>query len=111
MHLTSFNKLDSTTFEKNIAVVLSALSLAFSKRGGPSSDDTDASDGQIGAIVFQLHQNNVQKPIARWSQSFIKAECNYWTSKKECLAVVWSLQALQLLQKKEIFTMRLDQLN
>ena len=51
--------------------------LALPKAGLPYSMDTDAIDFQVGAALFQTHEEGARKPIGFWSCSLHAAERNY----------------------------------
>ena len=51
----------------------------------------DASDYAIGAVLSQVDENNVERPVAFISRRLSARECNFDVREKECLAFVWSL--------------------
>lgn len=55
---------------------------------------TDSSSVGIGGILLQ-EENGVKKPVAYASRKLKKAELNYATIEKECLALVWGVLKFQ----------------
>ena len=55
---------------------------------------TDASDFAISAVLEQKHDDTLH-PIAFISRQLNKAERNYSTTEKECLAIFWAFESLR----------------
>jgi hypothetical protein len=63
--------------------------LSLPRSQGQYTLDTDASQDQIGCCLFEEQGEKKLKPIGYWSRSLTKAERSYYTTEKECLAIVW----------------------
>ncbi len=62
----------------------------------PYSVDTDASNTQIGAALFQeFEDDGIRHPIGFWSHTLSETERNYSATERECLGVIWAIQILR----------------
>ena len=107
--LPEFTAEQEEAFRKLIEAVTSPPILALPQPDLPYTVDTDASDYQVGATLFQTHPNGKRKPIGYWSRTLKAAEKNYSTPEKECLAVVWALTTLRPYLQGVRFTVYSDQ--
>jgi len=64
--------------------------VALPRRQGTYTLDTDASAGQVGAVLLQEQPDQSTRPVGYWSRSLNAAERNYSTMERECLVVVWA---------------------
>ena len=85
----------AAAFKDLVEAVTSPPVLALPRSDLPFSVDTDASERQLGAVLFQTYPDGNRKPLGYWSRSMNNHEVNYGTPEKECLAVVWALQTLR----------------
>ena len=105
--LEPFGEPETQAFKALIAAVTSPPILALPKLGLPYSLDTDASNEQVGAALFQ-EEDGERRPIGFWSRTLHAAERNYATPEKECLAVVWGVTTLRPYLQGVRFTVHTD---
>jgi hypothetical protein len=68
----------------------------------------DASGTALGSVLEQFDEEGVLRPVAYYSRRFLKAECNYISYERECLAVVSSIQHFRYLLHGRFFTVYTD---
>ena len=93
--LVPFGPAEDRAFRALIEAVTQPLVLALPRVGLPFSIDTDSSDYQVCAALFQTSEDGTRKPIGYWSRSLNAAERNCSVSERECLAVVWAMTTLR----------------
>ncbi|CDF38075.1 unnamed protein product [Chondrus crispus] len=108
VQLEGFDEPCKKAFHKLKDAILAPPVLALPKKDLPYSVDTDASDYQIGAALFQTHPDAQRKPIGFFSKTLAAAERNYSVSEKECLAVIWAVQTLRPYLYGEHFVVHTD---
>ena len=74
-------------FERMKALIVTDAHLAFPDHNKPFHVKTDASDKQLGAVIFQE-----DRPIAYYTRKLSDAQRNYTTMEKELLSIVATLK-------------------
>jgi len=82
--------------------------LALPRPQGAYTLDTDASAGQVGAVLLQEQPSQSTRPVGFWSHSLNAAERNYSTTERECLAVAWESLLLRPFVEGTRFIVRTD---
>ena len=80
-------------FVKLKNVLCLSVTLKLPDRYGRFSVTCDASDYAVGYYLEQADHRGQKRPVAFGGRKLNKAECNYSTTEKECLAVMESLKA------------------
>lgn len=93
-HIPAFNSAQLAALNTLVKNVTEPPILALPRAVGRFSVDTDASDAQIGCVLFQSIEAKRQ-PLGYWSRRLEPREQNYSVSEKESLAVVYSLPTLR----------------
>lgn len=73
-------------------LLCTSVTSALPDRHGRFSVTCDASDQAVGFYLEQTDKNGNKRPIAFGGRKFSKAERNYSTTEKECLAIIQALK-------------------
>ena len=105
---TSLSAEALVAFEKLKTRLMEAPFLALPRREGAYTVDTDASAGQVGAVLLQEQPDRTTRPVGYWSRSLNAAERHYSTTEQECLAVMCTSLLLRPYVEGTLFTVRTD---
>lgn len=95
------------SFEKLKIALTSNPVLGLYEENTPIKLHTDASGYGVGAVLIQV-QHGQEKVIAYASKVLSKAEKNYSTTERECLAVVWAINKFRPYLYSKPFTVVTD---
>ena len=70
--------------------------------------ETDASANQLGAVLLQVDEEGVEKPVGYYSRQCNSAECNYSPTEREALVILWAVKMLRPYIERTRFTIRSD---
>ena len=74
-------------------ILCSSVTLKLPDRRGRFIVSCDASDKAVDFVLEQSDASGARRPVAFGGRKLDKAECNYSTTEKECLAVIEALKA------------------
>ena len=87
----SWNIEQQSAYDKLKKLLLLDPSLSFPDYTKPFILSVDASNYGVGAVLAQLNEEGLEKPIAFTSRLLNKAERNYSTTEREALAIIHAL--------------------
>ncbi|UYV67845.1 hypothetical protein LAZ67_5002210, partial [Cordylochernes scorpioides] len=90
----SWNIEERHAFEALKSALISEPVLGHFDHLSPTEIHTDASNYGIGAVLAQI-QKGKERAIAYASRTLNKAERNYSTTERECLAIIWAIGKFQ----------------
>ena len=95
------------TFERLKELLTSGPILAFPRNEGTFIIDCDSSETGLGTVCSQM-QDGVERVIGYASRTLNRSELNYSTTRKELLAVIFSLKSYRYLLLGRRFLIRSD---
>ena len=102
-----FEQEEKEAFETLKEYLTNAPVLSFPRFDLPFILQTDASNHGIGSVLAQRLDDG-EHPIAYASRQLKKAELNYTTTEKECLAVVWLIHHFRQYLEHDSFIIQTD---
>lgn len=88
----SWSQTEQTAFDSVKQAFLHLNQLTHPTADKPYFVNTDSSEKAIGAVLYQYNDDGERCVLAYASRLLRPAECNYSTTEREALAVVWALQ-------------------
>jgi len=82
-----------SAFKQLKEILCSSVTLKPSDRQEGFIVSCDASDKAVGFVLEQSDASGSRRPVAFCGRKLNQSECNYSTTKKECLAVIEALKA------------------
>ncbi|UYV77583.1 hypothetical protein LAZ67_15001629 [Cordylochernes scorpioides] len=86
----TWNSDQQDAFDSLKKALMSEPVLAYFEEQLPTELPTDASDYGIGAVLLQINDGK-EGPVGYASSTLSKAEKNYSTTERECLATIWAV--------------------
>ncbi|UYV83325.1 hypothetical protein LAZ67_23000532, partial [Cordylochernes scorpioides] len=86
----TWNSDQQDAFDSLKKALMSEPVLAYFEEQLPTELHTDASGYGIGAVLVQLNDGK-ERPVGYASRTLSKAEKNYSTTERECLAAIWAI--------------------
>lgn len=83
-------------FERVKSLLCEAPVLAAPRFDRPFALQVDASHVGVGAVLLQMDDLGLEKPVSFFSKKFNSYQLNYSTIEKEALALVWALQYFEV---------------
>ncbi|UYV75641.1 hypothetical protein LAZ67_13000826, partial [Cordylochernes scorpioides] len=86
----TWNSDQQDAFDSLKKALMSEPVLAYFEEQLPTELHTDASGYGIGAVLVQINDGK-ERPVGYASRTLFKAEKNYSTTERECLAAIWAI--------------------
>jgi hypothetical protein len=98
----------SAAFETLKRALVHDVVLAYPDWNKPFKIQSDASDVALGAVLSQMDQSGVERPVAFGSWSLSPAERRYSAQERECLAILRAVTHWRMYVVGQKFTVETD---